>query len=48
MFLSDSSQELVAAKDVNFNFCGLNRDNAVLDNELLYVNDFSRIDLEFS
>ena len=44
LFLSDSSQELIAASEANFNVCGLNRGTVdVIDDELTYVNNFSQI-----
>ena len=44
LFLSDSSQELIAASAANFNVCGLNRETVdVDDDEFTYVNNFSQI-----
>ncbi|MBK1986549.1 acireductone synthase [Sphaerospermopsis aphanizomenoides BCCUSP55] len=46
LFLSDSSKELAAAKSANFNVCGLNRQTTAVDNDFMYVTNFSQIPLE--
>lgn len=47
LFLSNSSQELIAASEANLNVCGLNRDVDVNDDEFTYVNNFSQILLKY-
>jgi enolase-phosphatase E1 len=47
LFLSDSLKELIAASAANLNVCGLNRETNDVNNNFLYVNNFSQIPLEY-
>jgi enolase-phosphatase E1 len=46
LFLSDSSKELAAASDANFNVCGLNRQTTYVAHDFMYVKNFSQIPLK--